>query len=484
MNLISLVAAFLPVFVEVWRPVWAGPQVPSSQWLIVPLISVVAIFVVPRRCEGVSYARAARGAAVCFFTDPLVYVALALLLLLAVPLFNVGLCPACDARAIADGACADPPFRYLPFCVSAVEHLSVFRWFLSAIAVTLAVRFGLRRKWKRIFCEVLVWHAALVSVFGFVRMFAADASAAKGFSVFGYVNQGAAFFTVSFALSLGLWAMRQMEMAEKDAKGAPGAHPFLGRHYPALLVALNFLGALATLSRAAILFLIVLSAVFFVYVFVASMAGKSRVHRIGGLASLLILLGFVISVSVFAPPDVGRELATLTARGIADRASGVGQYHERVATAIMRDHPLFGVGGWGYRHFCASYLTPKEREGLQATGGANVHNDYLQFVAEHGLVGFGLMVLLLFFIVRDGIDVWRSAYIRYRFTITEKTPIAPLVVFCVNPMVFFAVLGVLCIMFQALGDCPLRSSAVLVTCLSGIAAVQGYDEQENLENLA
>lgn len=478
MNLISLVAAFLPVFVEVWRPVWTGPEVPSSLWLIVPLVSVVAIFVFPRHRAGEKYVTTVRGSAVRFFKDPLSCVALALLLLLAVPLFNVGLCPACDARAIAGGASADPPFRYLPFCVNAAEHMSVFRWFLSAFAVALAVRFGLRRKWKRIFCEVLVWHSALVSAYGFVRMFAADASAAKGFSVFGYVNHGAAFFTVSFALSLGLWAMRQTEMAEKDVKGDHEEHPFLGRHYPLFPAALNLLGALATRSRAAMLFLIILSSAFFVYVSMASMAGKRRVHRVKGLASLLMLLGLVVSVSVFAPPDIGREFATLTTRGIVDRTSGHGQYHERVATAIMRDYPFFGIGGWGYRHFCVQYLGPKDMPGMQVQGGANVHNDYLQFVAEHGLMGFALMIAAFFFLARDVFFVWRWTYLRYRFTPTEKTPISPIAVFCVNPMMFFAVLGCLCVLFHALGDCPLRSPAVLVTLLAVVAAIPGYDEDE------
>lgn len=478
MNLISLVAALLPVFVEVWRPVWTGSEVPSSLWLIVPLVSVAAIFAVPRRRTGEKYGEAVRVAASCFFKNPLSYVALALLLLLAIPLFNVGLCPACDARAIAGGASADPPCRYLPFCVNAAEHMSVFRWFLSAIAVALAVRFGLRRRWKRIFCEVLVWNSALVSAYGFVRMVAGDAPGEKVFSVFGYLNQGAAFFTVSFALSLGLWAMRQAEMAAKDVKGAHEAHPFLGRHYPLFPAALNFMAAIATRSRAAMLFMIVLSSAFFVYVSVASMAGKRRVHRVRGLASLLMLLGLVVTVSIFAPPDVGREFATLTVRGIADRTSGHGQYHERVATAIMRDYPFFGIGGWGYRHFCVQYLSPKELPGLQVQGGANVHNDYLQFVAEHGLVGFALMIAILFYLARDVFYLWRGTYLRYKFTPTEKTPISPVALFCVDPIVLFAVLGCLCVMLHALGDCPLRSPAVLVTLLAVVAAIPGYDEDE------
>lgn len=480
MNGIALVTALLPVLVETWRPLWSGSEVPSAGWLIVPLVSLAAIFIFPRRHPGEKYGETVKGAVRCFFTDPLSLVALSFLVILAVPLFNVGLCPVCDAHLISGGASPDPAFRHLPFCVNAVEHLSVFRWFVSAIAVALAVCFGLRRKWKQIVCEVLCWNAALVSAYGFVKAFTDGALPAGGFSVFGYANQGAAFFVLSYALSLGLWAMRQMEVSEQEVKGRSLAHPLLGRHYPILPVAFNLLGVIATLSRAGILFVIVLSALFFIYISVASMAGKRRVHRVRGLTSLLLLIGLVVSVSVFAPPEVGKELATLTARGVADRASGHGEYHERIATAIMRDYPFFGVGGWGYRHFSPRYLGSEKQKNVQRVGGANVHNDYLQFVAEHGLVGSALMVAVFFFLLRDVFGVWRLAYLRYRFTPTAKTPVAPLVVFCANPMMFFASLGCLCVLFHALGDCPLRSPAVLVTLFAVVAAIAGYDEQENL----
>ena len=45
-------------------------------------------------------------------------------------------------------------------------------------------------------------------------------------------------------------------------------------------------------------------------------------------------------------------------------------------------------------------------------------------------------------------------------------------------MVLFAVLGCLCVLIHALGDCPLRSPAVLVTLLAVTGAIPGYDESE------
>ena len=218
----------------------------------------------------------------------------------------------------------------------------------------------------------------------------------------------------------------------------------------------------------------VFSAVFFAYVFVASMSGKRHVHRVKGLSGVLILIALFLSVSVYAPPEVQDELATLTTRGVADRVSGKGQYHERVATAMMRDFPLFGVGGWGYRHFCQSYMTKKEMAGLQSVGGANVHNDYLQFTAEHGIVGFSLIAFAFLLLVRSIWRGWASAYEHYRFARTERTPVSPQAVYAVDPAVFFAVLGALALLLHALGDCPLRSPPVLVLLFSSIASATGY----------
>ena len=73
--------------------------------------------------------------------------------------------------------------------------------------------------------------------------------------------------------------------------------------------------------------------------------------------------------------------------------------------------PLFGVGGWGYRQFVQinEYVTPQEIETMRAGKGmANVHNDVLQFLAEHGFVGFGFRDTGLSFTPRlSNVHVWR-----------------------------------------------------------------------------
>ena len=61
-------------------------------------------------------------------------------------------------------------------------------------------------------------------------------------------------------------------------------------------------------------------------------------------------------------------------------------------------HPWFGTGAWSFRWLNSSYIdaaNPEEREWYQLrknVGQGNVHNDTLQFLAEHGWIGFGMML--------------------------------------------------------------------------------------------
>ena len=73
----------------------------------------------------------------------------------------------------------------------------------------------------------------------------------------------------------------------------------------------------------------------------------------------------------------------------------------RAAIAIWREHPWFGVGGWGYKYLVASHVPEKYWPLLEKRGWANVHVDFLQFLAEFGAVGTGLLLAALGVLVRD-----------------------------------------------------------------------------------
>jgi hypothetical protein len=167
------------------------------------------------------------------------------------------------------------------------------------------------------------------------------------------------------------------------------------------------------------------------------------------------------------------EVTTLSPTSVADRMTGKAQYHTRVATEIFKDYPLFGVGGWGYKHFCLTYMTDAERKQLQTVGGVNVHNDYLQILCEHGIVGGLLLVAVLFMLFVPFFNHWGHRLKIAHFTKDKDLP-RPTALFCV-PAVVVGVLGAAAAnLVHAFGDCVFRSPAVLTQFLLLLASVEGF----------
>jgi O-antigen ligase len=139
---------------------------------------------------------------------------------------------------------------------------------------------------------------------------------------------------------------------------------------------------------------------------------------------------------------------TLTERLLQDTA----------AWTIWKEHPWFGVGGGGYHHY-VRLLTDENAHALVLSKSVeNVNNDSLQFLAEHGMLGFSFMlasvVLLLVPLVR-------------RLRAVQKEPdegwSEHLVVFRISPITVMLLAGVAAVFVQSLLDRPFRSPAVLVT---------------------
>ena len=422
------------------------------------------------------------------------WIVVGFLLLLALPFVNNGLCVNCDAAEIAQGVSADPPVKFLPFCVSRIDHLNVFLWFATALPAMLIVRRSLEPRGKRLVLELAVWNGAALAALGFVQH-AMDApgplwSEASGlvmghvgdfFSTFGYPNMAGDYFTLLFGISVALWRYRAEEVNEekklKDITGGSSVRPrkFWSAHYFLIPAAIFFYAALNTLSRAAILLVTSSAVIYFLHAFISYLAKLRRAQRVKAAAVGLLVVGAIVfAASLFAPEDLRREVDTLGTTEVLDRVTGRGQYHVRVATAIWREHKLFGVGGWGYVHFCLPMMTPEERDDVQMVGGINVHNDYLQFLAEHGVVGFGALVTMVVLLVWPVGHVWRRMARKTRFMKPKDLPPKPVQIFVLPAPAFCLLVAITCTLVHAFGDCPLRSPAVLTLFFVTLAAMPGF----------
>ena len=439
-------------------------------------------------------------------SSPVAWTALGLLLLLLIPFVNNGLCPGCDAALVAQGVDPAPAAPFLPFCVNRLDHLSVVLPVSMALLLGVVAFFGLSSEGKRLALELIVWNGVAMAAFGFVQVLLdapgpfwsapPDAAAVRShgafFSVFGYPNMAGDYFTLLFGLSVALWRYRDEEArrADKSADQSEMAsrmthstERFLRRHYLLIPAVIFYFSALYTLSRAAIILATSTAFVYFLHTLWIQLSRMKRSRRvIVGVWSLLAFALVVFFASIFMPQDMRREVDTLDSIGVLDRVTGRGQYHTTVAAAIWRDHPLFGCGGWGYKHFCVPKMTELNmnvKRELQMKGGANVHNDYLQFLAEHGLVGFGAMVLLAILLYLPVARQWKQCIRDLRFKKEAAKMPKPLEVFAMPAPAFVVTVAVIGTLIHAFGDCPLRSGAILSLVYVSIAAIGGFMPHTN-----
>ena len=402
-----------------------------------------------------------------------------------------------------------PPIPFAPFCVDYRQHFEVLMWFLPALMAMLAARHALLRPGKRLLVEMLAWNAAALAVFGFVQRatgakfvmiwnpeeydaFIAGLVAASGisnakpdphfFATFGYPNMAGSYFMLSFALSLGVWMthVRAVESERPPDKAEIARQRlllrFLRAHYMLIPVVLNFLGALFTYSRMAIVTSLVLSVLAFIYyVLRLLLARVDRVRQVKRAAYSFVgaVLLLVVGV-VFAPENVLDEVSSTPSDEALNRVTGKKDYQSSVAMKLFKKYPAFGCGGWGYRHLCINQMSDDELDKARARGQANVHNDYMQFLCEHGFIGFGCLVGIFFCLVVPIFRDWGRLYRASRFLAPENAPSSPRAIYCVSPGIFWILVGCFAVALHAVLDAPLRSGAVLSLFFVSLACADGY----------
>ena len=442
-------------------------------WLLVIMSDIALCF--PQRREGESTSHARKRVWRALREDPLSWVVLSFLLLLCVPFLNVGM---------------TPELKFLPFCVDRVSHFSVFLWFASALSAALLAKHALTRSGKRTLVEMIVWNGVAMAALGFVQLVAEApgplwSTMVKNpghfFSTFGYPNMAGDYFTVLFCLSVAQWRNRLDDIRHhlegtQDAKRLPKHKLFWMKHYLLIAALVNFFAALNTLSRAAIILVSVSAAILFAHAGIVALARMKKVDRVkAGAFCAMALLLIAVAATAFMPDGMHREMSTLSSREALDRVTGRGESHATIATQIWREHLLFGCGGWGYATLCVEKLPPTK---YWAPGSANVHNDHLQFLVEHGLVGYGLLVAVVVLLMIPVGRSWITLAKGVRFLPHKKQPPPPQSFFAFPGSAFSMLVAAAVPVIHAFGDCPLRSSAVLTLFYVTLACVGGYLPRE------
>ena len=381
------------------------------------------------------------------FTDPIFYLGLTFLALLWLQMWNAGRAQIFD-ETTARWTYSPPPHPGWPSAVTRAEAAEMLRWFFPAWALLLVLRSRMimfrGARGLYIAMGINAGALALVGLKNYTPIMphgdGGSSAVIAPFASFDYANHAASFFVLLLLLGLGLLLHELVGRGRRRKRW--------GRI--TLLSAAAFLtlaGANLSLSRAGMLsWVAILIAV--AYAILGSWRQQDPATR---LNVVMACVG-VICLCYFFVDGFGKQGFALEAgRLVQLKPEGeleARSFQARAALRIWRDYPWVGVGGWGYRYLVGTYLTPDQWSRL-GIGDANVHNDPVQFLAEFGALGGGLLaacvIVLLAPVARKGI--------------------------LTHPLALFPLLGVGWTFGHSLVDLPFRCPAILYHWLTILACL-------------
>lgn len=432
------------------------------------LMIVSVLVALPPQRKGETLPEARRRVLFGVLRDPLLYIGLLLTALLAVQWVNGGRALTVNAQGAPELGL--PPWPAWPSSVDPKESVQQLYWFPPVFVALLAVRHGVTRLGRRRLLLALVWGGAALSVFGWIQHWSGTTSLcwltplpARFFATFGYENHAGAFFLLLAAIGGGIWYQAAMDPEET-----------LDAWRLLIPTVLNLAGVFGSLSRAAMLLALALVICGGAACLVAAW-GRTRPGTCFKAVTYALLVALVASGLYFAFPHstIRTELESVHFGQFYEETVGARIFQYRSAWAMTGDHPWFGVGGWGYRHFAQFYVTHAEMQTMLAGKGmANVHNDVLQFLAEHGAVGFGLLLAgvgaLLAPILAGAWVLWRTPPV-----VDWDNPYVP-VLLRVPATVYAVLIGTTATVLHSLIDLPFRSPAILLTWALCLACAPAF----------
>jgi hypothetical protein len=387
-----------------------------------------------------------------------------------------------------------PPHPGWPSAFSRADAAEMLTWFFPAWVLGLVVRspgIGSRPLLKLL--RALVYGAGLLSLMGIIQ-FVTHAKARywvrpthEFFASFGYTNHAAAYFVLMGAVAAGLLFreifrsdafkvdrdlrarsvhtgfLLELDAARRSASThepvAPVAKTRMRVGALAVSLVLCLVGANLSLSRAGVILAWALAGFVAVYGLIRGWNRLSAVRRLNlAVATVAVLFVFYFAVAGFGKKEILHEFDVkkpihhrlFTALDNVNLAMGGRLELDQAGWRIWQDHKLLGIGGWGFRYLLALYFPPEEWKVIaQNPGKANVHCDILQFLAEFGVVGFGLMLVAVWTLIGA---IFQRACRR-------------------DPLWIMGVIGLSLVFIFSLIDLPFRCPAILCTWVVVLAAL-------------
>lgn len=491
--LISGLALILSYLTWVWgglRVAWLPPAVWASCGLLVILLASAWM-------PAPSAASRSRP----LWRDAFFYSGLLFLGYLAIQWGNAGRVLYFDV-GFSEWRYSQPRYAGWPSSFSRAEAAQMLYWFFPAWVLGLVMRSpAVGRDAIVGLLHGLVYSAGLLAAFGVVQFLTQTrlqywlAPTGDGFfASFGYTNHAAAYFVLMGAVAAGLLyrdifrsdafrvdrdlrarSVQTGLLLVPDAarRSASTLEPIgktqirIGALAASLLLCL--VGANLSLSRAGVILAWALAGFVAVYGLVRGWRRLRVVSRLNlAVATLAVLCVFYFAVAGFGKQDILKEFEVrkpvhhrlCPALDKVNLALSDRPLLDAVALQMWRDYPVYGAGGWGFSHLLALYLPREKWTYVQYPGRANVHCDILQFLAEFGVIGFGLMLTAVTSLIVSLFPLPLGERARVRVSATSR-----------DPLWVMGVIGLSLVLIFSLIDLPFRCPAILCTWMVVLAAL-------------
>ena len=428
-------------------PAWlrGGTHAPWSLvllWMAVALLALLVALTVRRARAGLPVFLRLR--------DPVVWLSLILAVEVAIQWWNSGRILYFDS-ALRAWTYSPPRIAWLPSAITTHESRQMLDWFIPAWVILTAIRApGVSSRGIRVLWRIVVANASILALFGLVQfasgtthMFWFIPMRPHFFASFGYPNHAGSYFLLAMGLAASLLGF---ELLRGDLRRYWLRATALTTAFVLALLAANL-----ALSRASIIaswLIAVPSGIYLLRLLLPRLAPVHRVNAVAAGAAILCLaamltlgIGHDAIRTEFKPEDDNKTFM--------ERETSFRWFQLKAAAQIWSDHPMYGVGGWGYRYLLGHYIPQTEWRRI-TEGKANVHNDPIQFLCEFGLLGVAPVTVAIGILVVH--------------LVRRRRVLPPHVVLPLVPV------GVVAL--QSMIDLPFRSPAVLclwLVCLAGAA---------------
>lgn len=368
---------------------------------------------------------------------------------------------------------SDPPRPGWPYAFDAAEAWQMITWFFPAWIIVCAIRSPhFTRQSARHLVLTLIASAGLLALFGLIQSQSGTKSVywlvpfrAGFFASFAYVNHTTSFFGLMTCVAAGY--LFQALFIWKSSR----------RWYDLVIPAASILAGLLALilcgSRAAVFFAGALALLIAGYGLIRFWQTGKPAQRLHAIAlTLVVVTVLVASVGGLAKDAIVNEFKPKPIRRVTGEYDAPGKVHltlnldlrilmARTGWQVWQTEPWIGVGGWGYKYLAAFHIPEEQWWIITRNGFANVHLDALQFLAEFGIIGFGLIAAVVILLVCDALRGFRLR----------------------QPFRIFAFAGLGLVMIHSIIDIPFRSPGVLYHWLAVLAFIPLIDKNHAISNL-